>query len=118
MSSLQDVPSTTDATFAADTAQGLVAVDFTAEWCGPCRTMGPAIAALARDYEDRVRVLQLDADANPRTLVSLGVRGLPTVLLLRDGDVVDRVVGAVPAPVLRARIDALFADAGATAAGR
>src|SRR6476661_5261196 len=99
------LPSLTDATFTQAVAPGtgLVAVDFTAEWCAPCRMMKPVLESLAQEFDGSVRIVQLDADANPATLVRLGVRGLPTVLVFRDGQVVDRIVGAQPAARLRER---------------
>ncbi|MDF1506141.1 thioredoxin domain-containing protein [Roseisolibacter sp. H3M3-2] len=98
----------TDATFDDAVRTGVAAVEFTAAWCGPCRVMGPIVEAAARDYGDRLRVFQMDADANPATLVRLGVRGLPTTLVFRDGALAARVVGAVPAAPVRARLDALL----------
>ena len=109
MSTSTALPAVTDATFATEVAPGtgLVAVEFTAAWCPPCRLMAPLLEEAARDYGDRLRVLQLDADANPRTMARLGVRGLPTLLVFRDGEPVERVVGAVPRATLRARLDRL-----------
>ena len=99
----------TDATFATEVAPGtgLVAVEFTADWCPPCRLMAPLLEEAARDYGAQLRVLQLDADVNPRTMARLGVRGLPTLLVFRDGEPVDRIVGAVPRATLRERLDRL-----------
>ena len=97
----------TDATLAAALAPGtgLVAVELTAAWCSPCRLMAPVVDAVAREYAPRLRVLQMDADANPGTMTRFGVRGLPTLLLFRDGEPVDRVVGAVSRSALRERLD-------------
>lgn len=97
----------TDATFDTLVAPGtgLVAVKFTAEWCGPCRMMAPIVESVARDYADALTVLELDYDANPRAGVRFGVRGIPTILLFRDGELVDRVVGAMPRQALRERLD-------------
>jgi len=99
-------PFVTDATFAAEVApgSGVVAVEFTAEWCPPCRVMAPLVAEVARDLGPRLRVLQMDADANQATMVRLGVRALPTLLVFKDGEVVDRVVGTVPKAALRERL--------------
>lgn len=83
---------------------GLVAVDFTAEWCAPCRVMKSVLESIAREYEGRVRVLQLDADSNPATLVRLGVRGLPTILLFHNGELIDRIVGATSIARIRERL--------------
>lgn len=80
-----------------------VLLDFTAVWCPPCRTIAPHVAALAQHYGDRVRVGKVDADSNPELAARYGVRGLPTLLMFRDGQVVGQLVGAVP----RARMDEL-----------
>ncbi len=105
------IPSITDESFATAVAPGtgLVAVEFGAEWCGPCHMLAPVLDAVARDYAPSLRVVQMDTDANPATMVRFGVRGLPTVLLFRDGVPVDRIVGAVPAATLRGRIDKAIA---------
>lgn len=105
------LPTVTEDTLLIATAPGtgLVAVDFTAEWCAPCRLMKPVLESLAHEYAQRLRIVQLDADRNPSTLVRLGVRGLPTVIVFRDGVEVDRLVGAMPANRLRARLELLLA---------
>ena len=101
------IPTVDDSTLGAELVpgSGVVAVEFNAAWCGPCKMMAPVIEAAARDYAGRVRIVQIDADANPQTLARLGVRGIPTMLLFRDGTLVDRVVGAVGAAKLRERLD-------------
>lgn len=85
-----------DATFdeAVRPDAGAVAVQFTAEWCGACRVMEPALSAVAEALDGQVRFHAVDADANPRTVTRFAVRALPTVLLFRDGKLVERVVGA------------------------
>ena len=105
MSTSLSIAQVTDATFAAETATGVVAVDFSADWCAPCRIFTPVVEAAAQAYASRVRVLQVDADANPALVARYGVRGLPTTLLFRDGQLVDRVVGAVNKSTLFERID-------------
>lgn len=96
-SSTHAIPAVTDATLDAELApgSGVVALKFTAAWCAPCRIMAPVVEAVAQEYAPRLRVLEIDADANPRTMTRYGVRGLPTMLLFRDGDLVERIVGAV-----------------------
>ena len=93
----------TDATFGPEIeqARGLALVDFWATWCAPCRLIAPVVEQLAADYAGRVRVASVDTEQNQRTMVRLGVRSLPTLLFVRDGVVVDRIVGAVP----RSRIE-------------
>ncbi len=88
----------TDANFAdeIETAEGLSMVDFWAEWCGPCRLVGPVIEELAQEYSDRVKVGKLDVVANPDTASRFNVRSIPSILFFKDGKLVDTVVGALP----------------------
>jgi thioredoxin 1 len=90
------VATLTDASFAAAVLQhaGLVVVDVWAEWCTPCRALVPILDKLAVQYEGRVRVMQLDADANIETVSRFDVRALPTVLVFRNGQLVERLSGA------------------------
>jgi thioredoxin 1 len=90
-------------------ADGLVAVDFTAAWCGPCRVLSPILERLSGEYEGRLRVLELDTDENPEAVVRHGVRGMPTIVFFRDGVEVNRSIGAVPEKVLRDRIESSLA---------
>ena len=84
-----------------------VLVDFWAEWCGPCRQMTPTIDALATDYEGKVKIGKVNVDDNPATPGKYGVRGIPTLILFKDGKIVDQVVGAVP----KNQLDALIRKA-------
>ncbi len=88
----------TDASFGVEIeqAEGLAVVDFWAEWCGPCRAVGPVIEQLAEDYRGKVKVLKLDTDANPATAARFNIRSIPTILFFKDGKPVDGVIGADP----------------------
>jgi thioredoxin len=85
---------------------GLAVVDFTADWCPPCRQLAPHVEALARELAPAVLIAKVDADAHPALAARFGVRGLPTLLVFQGGEVIDRIVGALPAAQLRARIQA------------
>jgi thioredoxin 1 len=100
----------TDATFAREVmgAPLPVMVDFWAEWCGPCRMIAPALEKLAREYAGRVRIAKLNVDENPRTQAQYQVQGIPTLLLVKNGRVVDRIVGALPEGQLRIQVERLL----------
>lgn len=78
------------------TDEGLTLVDFWAEWCGPCIALGPTIEALATEFDGKVKVGKLNVDHNPGTAQKFGIRNIPTILLLRKGEIVERFVGAQP----------------------
>jgi thioredoxin 1 len=80
-------------------------VDFWAAWCGPCRTVGPVVEELAGEYEGKVKVAKLNVDDNKQTPTRYGVRGIPTLMLFKDGQVVDQIVGAVPKNRIKELLD-------------
>ncbi len=85
-----------------------VVVDFWAEWCGPCRVIGPIVNEIAEDYHDKVIVGKLDVDANPEVSFTYGIRNIPTILFFKNGQVADKQVGAVPKSVLVSKVEALL----------
>lgn len=83
----------------------LVVIDFWAEWCGPCKMVGPIIDEIGNEYQDKVVVGKLDVDNNDETTAKYGIRNIPTVLFLKNGEVVDKVVGAGPKTMFTDKID-------------
>ena len=92
---MAQVPSVTDDAFESEVLQSAqpTLVDFWAEWCGPCKMIGPIVEEVAQEYTDKMRVFKMDVDANPATPQGLGIRGIPTLILFKDGAEAKRIVG-------------------------
>jgi thioredoxin 1 len=86
-----------------------VLVDFWAEWCGPCKMIGPAVEELANEYEGKAVIGKLNVDDNPGVTARFGVRNIPTLLVFKGGQIVDKQVGAVPKSVLNQKLAAQVA---------
>ena len=89
-------------------SNGLTMVDFWAVWCGPCRMIAPTVEELAKEYTGKVKVCKLNTDENPDVASKYKIMGIPTIMFFKNGEKVDQVVGAVPKPQLKAKIDALL----------
>ena len=85
-----------------------VLVDFWAEWCGPCKMIGPLINEMSKDYEGKALVGKVNVDQNANVSAQFGVRSIPTVLFIKNGEVVDKSVGAVPKSTLESKLEALL----------
>jgi len=85
-----------------------VLVDFWAAWCGPCRMVGPLIEEMHGEYDGRAVIGKVDVDQNPGVSAQYGVRSIPTILFIKNGEVVDKVVGAVPKATLTQKLDQLL----------
>ena len=83
-------------------------IDFWATWCGPCKQIGPSIEELATEYEDKVTVAKCDIEENDDLVAKFGIRNVPTVLFIKNGEVVDKQVGAAAKSVFQAKIDSLL----------
>lgn len=87
---------------------GVSVVDFWAEWCGPCRLIGPIIDDLSQEYEGKANIGKVNVDENPELSMKYGVRSIPTVLFIKDGEVVDKHVGTGTKAAFKSKIDALM----------
>lgn len=84
-----------------------VMIDFWAEWCGPCRMVGPTVDEISREFEGKAVVGKVNVDNNPDTAAHYGIRNIPTILFFKDGEVVDKVVGVVPKSQLTQKLEAI-----------
>lgn len=91
-------------------SSGLVMIDFWAVWCGPCRIVAPTVEELAKEYTGKVKVLKLNTDENPDVASKYKIMGIPTLMFFKDGEKVDQIVGAVPKPQLKAKLDSLLSS--------
>ncbi|PJE27543.1 thioredoxin [Pseudooceanicola antarcticus] len=97
----------TDETFEAEVknAEGPVLVDIWAEWCGPCKQIGPALEEISEEMAGKLKVVKVDADSNPNSVMSMGVRGIPALFIFKDGEIVSNRTGAAPKAALQSWID-------------
>ncbi|HJT73243.1 MAG TPA: thioredoxin [Chitinophaga sp.] len=96
----------TDSNFQTEvlSSDKLSVIDFWAEWCGPCRAIGPVIEELSKDYAGKVNIGKVNVDHNPQLSVTYGITSIPAILFIKDGQVVDKQVGAAPRSVLEKKI--------------
>jgi len=90
----------TDSTFSQETAKGLVLADFWATWCGPCRMIAPVLEEIDAEMGDKIKIVKVDVDENQETAAQYGVMSIPTLILFKDGEVVDKVIGYRPKEAL------------------
>ena len=83
-----------------------VLVDFWAEWCGPCKMIGPSVEELSKEYEGKAVIGKMDVDSNPNVSIQFGIRNIPAILYFKGGKVVDKQIGAVPKSVLAGKLEA------------
>ncbi|MCA1031978.1 thioredoxin [Bacillus timonensis] len=100
------ISNVTDQTFNTETSEGLVLADFWAPWCGPCKMIAPVLEELDSEMGDKVKIVKIDVDENQETAGKFGVMSIPTLLVMKNGEVVDKVVGFQPKEALAERLNA------------
>ncbi|MCA2710715.1 MAG: thioredoxin [Microcystis sp. M015S2] len=107
---MSEVPAVTDANFKVEVLDStdLVLVDFWAPWCGPCRMVAPVVAEIAEMFIGKVKVVKLNTDENPNIASQYGIRSIPTLMIFKEGQKVDMVVGAVPRTTLATTLNKLL----------
>jgi len=105
--SKESILHTTDESFETHVLNSPVPVlaDFWAEWCAPCRRIAPVLEEIAREYDGRLRIAKVNVDENPETPGRFGIQGIPTLILFKNGEAVERLVGALPRGELLSRIE-------------
>ncbi|MEY2830466.1 MAG: thioredoxin [Bacteroidota bacterium] len=98
----------TDANFDSEVMKSdkVALVDFWAEWCGPCRMIGPTVEQLATEYEGKAKIGKLNVDENPNISMQFGIRNIPAILFIKNGEVVDKQIGAAPKAAIEAKLKA------------
>jgi thioredoxin 1 len=96
----------TDSTFQKEVLESNVPVlvDFWAAWCGPCKMIAPVVEEIAKEYDGKLKVGKVDVDANQQYAAKYGIRSIPTLLIFKDGKVVDQIIGAVPKPMITQKL--------------
>ena len=107
---MSSLPKVTDSTFEAEVLKSAlpVLVDFSAEWCGPCRSLAPIVEGLAKDYAGKVKFVQVDIDESRQTPANYGIMAVPTLIFFKKGQVADKVTGFKPKAVLAQHLDKLL----------
>ena len=103
-------PAVTDASFEADVLQSTkpVLVDFWAEWCGPCRAVGPIVDQIGEEYADKISVVKLNVDENPQMAMKYQITSIPAMMVFQNGEVVKTIIGAKPKPALESDLAAFI----------
>jgi thioredoxin 1 len=102
------ITNVTDQNFDVETKDGLVLADFWAPWCGPCKMIAPVLEELDTEIGDKVKIVKLDVDENQETAAKFGVMSIPTLLVIKNGEVVDKVVGYQPKEALAGRLESHY----------